>query len=149
VMSVSCTCRRHPSSRTSSRRVCLLQCFRSFDPVSTFAVARVLTVEGVRVYLVGYIFYTIDYHIYQDIFDRIDIMYCRLTYVSRGVLPLKTPTPPYIRTSIKQYNYLTFSSTPLSNSATDAHLVCVSATCHASIEPSARHLIARSSVTVR
>jgi hypothetical protein len=43
VMSVSCTCRRHPSSRTSSRRVCLLQCFWSFSPVSTFAVARVST----------------------------------------------------------------------------------------------------------
>jgi hypothetical protein len=48
VMSVSCTCRRYPSSQTSSRRVCLLQCFRSFGPVSTFAVARVSTTGGVR-----------------------------------------------------------------------------------------------------
>jgi hypothetical protein len=44
----------------------------------------------VRVYLVGYIFCIIDYHICRDIFDRIDIMNCRLSYVSRGALPLKT-----------------------------------------------------------
>jgi hypothetical protein len=44
----------------------------------------------VRVYLIGYIFYIIDCHIYRDIFGRIDIMYCRLPYVSGGVLPLKT-----------------------------------------------------------
>jgi hypothetical protein len=69
----------------------------------------------IRVYLVGYIFCTIDYHICQDIFDRIDIMYCRLLYVSRGALPLKTSAPLYICTSIKQYNHLTFSGTPLSN----------------------------------
>jgi hypothetical protein len=42
-------------------------------------------------------------------------MYCRLSYVSRGVLPLKTPAPLYICTFIKQYNNLTFSDTPLSN----------------------------------
>jgi hypothetical protein len=42
-------------------------------------------------------------------------MYYRLPYVSRGVLPLKTPTPLYICTSIKQYNHLTFGDTPLSN----------------------------------
>jgi hypothetical protein len=29
-------------------------------------------------------------YICQDIFGRIDIMYCRLSYVFRGVLPLKT-----------------------------------------------------------
>jgi hypothetical protein len=40
--------------------------------------------------LVGYIFCIIDYHICRNIFGRIDIMYCRLSYVSRGVLPLKT-----------------------------------------------------------
>jgi hypothetical protein len=72
-------------------------------------------VEFVRVYLVGYIFCTIDYHICRDIFGRIDIMYCRLPYISRGVLPLKTPAPLYICTSIKQYNHLTFGGTPLSN----------------------------------
>jgi hypothetical protein len=44
----------------------------------------------VRVYLVGYIFYIIDCHICRDIFGRIDIMYCRLPYVSRGALLLKT-----------------------------------------------------------
>jgi hypothetical protein len=43
-------------------------------------------------------------------------MYCRLPYVSRGALPLKTPTPLYICISIKQYNHLTFGGTPLSNS---------------------------------
>jgi hypothetical protein len=42
-------------------------------------------------------------------------MYYRQSYVSRGVLPLKTPAPIYICTSIKQYNHLTFGGTPLSN----------------------------------
>jgi hypothetical protein len=42
-------------------------------------------------------------------------MYYKLSYVSRGVLPLKTPAPLYICTSIKQYNHLTFDGTPLSN----------------------------------
>jgi hypothetical protein len=46
--------------------------------------------SSVIVYLVGYIFCIIDCHICRDIFGRIDIMYCRLPYVSRGVLPLKT-----------------------------------------------------------
>jgi hypothetical protein len=69
----------------------------------------------VRVYLVGYILCIIDYHICRDIFGRIDIMYCRLAYVLRGVLPLKTPAPLYICISIKQYNHITFSGTPLSN----------------------------------
>jgi hypothetical protein len=78
-------------------------------------VARVSTAGVVIVYLVGYIFCTIDYHICQDIFGRIDIMYCRLSYVSRGVLPLKTTAPLYIYTSIKQYNHLTFNGTPLSS----------------------------------
>jgi hypothetical protein len=70
----------------------------------------------VRVYLVGYIYCIIDYHICRDIFDMIDIMYYRLPYVSRDVLPLKTPAPLYICTSIKQYNHLTFGGTHLSNS---------------------------------
>jgi hypothetical protein len=51
---------------------------------------RGISAGDVRVYLVGYIFYIIDFHICRDIFGRIDIMYCRLPYVSRGVLPLKT-----------------------------------------------------------
>jgi hypothetical protein len=89
--------------------------FSEFRPVSTFAVARVSTAGGVRVYLVGYIFCTIDYHIYRDIFGMIDIMYCRLSYVSRGVFPLKTPASLYICTFIKQYNHLIFDGTPLSN----------------------------------
>jgi hypothetical protein len=42
-------------------------------------------------------------------------MYCMLSYVSRGVLFLKTSAPLYICTSIKQYNHLTFGGTPLSN----------------------------------
>jgi hypothetical protein len=45
---------------------------------------------SVRVYLIGYILCIINCHIYRDIFGRIDIVYCRLPYVSRGVLPLKT-----------------------------------------------------------
>jgi hypothetical protein len=45
---------------------------------------------SVRVYLLGYIFCIIDCHICRDIFDRIDIMYCILPYVSGGDLPLKT-----------------------------------------------------------
>jgi thymidylate synthase len=44
----------------------------------------------IRAYLIGYIFYIIDCHIYQDIFDKIDIMYYRLSYVFEIVLPLKT-----------------------------------------------------------
>jgi hypothetical protein len=44
----------------------------------------------IRVYLIGYIFYIIGCHICQDIFVRIDIMYCKLPYISGGALPLKT-----------------------------------------------------------
>jgi hypothetical protein len=51
---------------------------------------RVMTVGGVIVYLIGYIFCIIDCRIYQNIFDMIDIMYCRLSYVSGCDLPLKT-----------------------------------------------------------
>jgi hypothetical protein len=40
--------------------------------------------------LVDYILCIIDYHIYQDIFGRIDIMYYILPYVFRGALPLNT-----------------------------------------------------------
>jgi hypothetical protein len=45
---------------------------------------------SVRVYLICYILCIIVCHIYRDIFGMIDIMYCRLPYISRGVLPLKT-----------------------------------------------------------
>jgi hypothetical protein len=49
-----------------------------------------VTAGDVRVYLVDYIFCIIDCHICRDIFGRIDIMYCRLSYVSRSVLLFKT-----------------------------------------------------------
>jgi hypothetical protein len=64
----------------------------TFDLFSSLIVcgAPAVTVGDVRVYFIGYIFCIIDCHICQDIFGRIDIMYCRLPYVSRGVLPLKT-----------------------------------------------------------
>jgi hypothetical protein len=52
--------------------------------------APAVTAEDIRVYLIGYILCIIDCHICRDIFGRIDIMYCKLPYVSRGVLPLKT-----------------------------------------------------------
>jgi hypothetical protein len=39
-------------------------------------------VKTVRVYLVGYIFCIIDYHICQDIFGRLYILYNRLLYMS-------------------------------------------------------------------
>jgi hypothetical protein len=55
--------------------------------------------------LVGYIFCIIDYHICRDIFGRIDIMYYRLPYVSRSVLPLKTLVLYIYRTrGTMQYN---------------------------------------------
>jgi hypothetical protein len=47
-------------------------------------------IDIVRVHLVCYILCIIDCHICQNIFDKIDIMYCKLPYISRGVLPLKT-----------------------------------------------------------
>jgi hypothetical protein len=64
----------------------------TFDLFSSLTVcgATTVTAGDVRVYLIGYIFCIIDCHICQDIFDRIDIMYCRLPYVSRGALTLKT-----------------------------------------------------------
>jgi hypothetical protein len=54
----------------------------------TICGAPVVTAGDVRVYLVVYIFCIIYYHICQDIFGRIYIMYYRLPYVSRCVLPL-------------------------------------------------------------
>jgi hypothetical protein len=81
----------------------------TFDLFSSLTVcgAPAVTTGDVRVYLVGYIFCIIDYHICRDIFGRlyillidyhicrdifgmIDIMYYKLSYVSRGTLPLKT-----------------------------------------------------------
>jgi hypothetical protein len=61
----------------------------SFDLFSSLTVccAPVVIAEDVRIYLVGYIFCIIDC---QDIFDRIDIMYYRLPYVSGDTLSLKT-----------------------------------------------------------
>jgi hypothetical protein len=40
-------------------------------------------------------------------------------------LPLKTPAPLYICTSIKQYNHLTFGGTPLSNNHLELRLLSV------------------------
>jgi hypothetical protein len=64
----------------------------TFDLFSSLTICGALAVTAgdVRVYFVGYIFCIIDCNICRDIFDRIDIMYCTLPYVSRGVLPLKT-----------------------------------------------------------
>jgi hypothetical protein len=52
--------------------------------------APAVTARDVRVYLISYIFCIIDCHICRDIFDRIDIMYYKLLYIFRCVLPLKT-----------------------------------------------------------
>jgi hypothetical protein len=52
--------------------------------------APTVTVRNVRVYLIGYIFCIIECYICRDIFDRIDIIYCRLPCVSRCVFLLKT-----------------------------------------------------------
>jgi hypothetical protein len=53
-------------------------------------VAPRIPLRNVRVYLVAYIFYIIDYYICRDIFSKINIMYCRLAYVSGGALSFKT-----------------------------------------------------------
>jgi hypothetical protein len=49
-----------------------------------------VTMRDVRVYLIDYILCIICYDIYRDIFGRINIMYHRISYVSGGILPLKT-----------------------------------------------------------
>jgi hypothetical protein len=48
-----------------------------FDLFSSLIVcdAYAVNAEDDRVYLVGYIFYIIDCHIYQNIFNMIDIIY--------------------------------------------------------------------------
>jgi hypothetical protein len=61
----------------------------TYSPVSPSVVLPLWLRRDVRVYLIDYIFCIIDYHICQDIFGRIDIMYCMLSYVFRSVLPLK------------------------------------------------------------
>jgi hypothetical protein len=55
----------------------------TFDLFSSLTVcgAPAVTAGDVRVYLVGYIFCIIDYHIYQDIFGRLYILYNRLPYM--------------------------------------------------------------------
>jgi hypothetical protein len=79
----------------------------TFDLFSSLTVcgAPAVTAGDVRIYLVGYIFYIIGCHICRDIFGRIDIMYYRLSYVSRGALPLKTLVLYIYRPrGIMQYN---------------------------------------------
>jgi hypothetical protein len=65
--------------------------------------APTVTAGDVRVYLVDYTFCIIGCHICRDIFDRINIMYCRLSYISGGVLPLKTLLYIYRPRDIMQY----------------------------------------------
>jgi hypothetical protein len=51
--------------------------------ISVDAFFRVfLVTDSVRVYMVGYIFCIIDYHICRDIFSRLYILYNRLPYMS-------------------------------------------------------------------
>jgi hypothetical protein len=60
------------------------------SPVSPSMVLPLWLWEDVKVYLVDYMLCIIDCHICRDIFDTIDIIYCRLPYISGGVLSLKT-----------------------------------------------------------
>jgi hypothetical protein len=62
----------------------------TYSPVSLSVVLPLFTMGDIRVYLICYIFSIIDCHICRDIFNRIDIMYCRLPFIFGGVLPLKT-----------------------------------------------------------
>jgi hypothetical protein len=64
--------------------------YTSHSILEKYLVVLYQVVHIVRVYLVGYIFCIIDYHICQDIFGRIYIMYYRLPFVFRDTLPLKT-----------------------------------------------------------
>jgi hypothetical protein len=56
----------------------------TFDLFSSLTVcgAPAVTAGDVRVYLVGYIFCIIDYHICGNIFGRLYILYNRLSYMS-------------------------------------------------------------------
>jgi hypothetical protein len=56
----------------------------------TISSAPAVTVGDVRVYFLDYILCIIDYHICQNIFGRVDIIYCILPYVYGGILPLQT-----------------------------------------------------------
>jgi hypothetical protein len=64
----------------------------TFDLFSSLTVcgAPTIVVGDVRVYLIDYILCIINDHICRIIFGRIDIIYNRLSYVSRCTLPLKT-----------------------------------------------------------
>jgi hypothetical protein len=64
----------------------------TFDLFSSLTIcgAPTVTAGDIKVYLIDYTFCIISCHICRDIFDRIDIMYCTLTYISRGTLLLKT-----------------------------------------------------------
>jgi hypothetical protein len=55
----------------------------TFDLFSSLTVygALAVTAGDVKVYLVGYIFCIIDYHICRDIFDMLYILYNRLLYM--------------------------------------------------------------------
>jgi hypothetical protein len=63
--------------------------FNLFSSLTVYDVPAV-TADDVRIYLVGYILCIISCHICQNIFDRIDIMYYKLPYISGDTLPLKT-----------------------------------------------------------
>jgi hypothetical protein len=77
------------------------QCYNCGDASSsdsTFGLFSSLTVYGasamtmgdVRVYLIDYIFCIINCHICWNTFDKIDIMYFRLSYIFGDALSLKT-----------------------------------------------------------
>jgi hypothetical protein len=56
--------------------------YTSHSIFEKYLVVLYQVVHIVRVYLIGYIFCIIDYHIYQDIFGRLYILYNRLSYMS-------------------------------------------------------------------
>jgi hypothetical protein len=58
--------------------ICIIMKPRTLKEKARFSTAE----KGVRVYLVGYIFCIIDYHICRDIFGRLYILYNRLSYMS-------------------------------------------------------------------
>jgi hypothetical protein len=57
----------------------------TYSPISPSVVLSLWLWGDVRVYLVGYIFCIIDYHICQDIFGRLYILYNRLSYMSKYI----------------------------------------------------------------
>jgi hypothetical protein len=62
----------------------------AYSSVSPYVVLPLWLWEDVRVYLICYILYIINWYICGYIFGRIDIVYYRLPYVSWDVLPLET-----------------------------------------------------------